>query len=275
MRKIDKIIIHCSATKAGQHFTVEDIDRWHKACGFAKIGYHYVIYLDGSVHKGRPEEQTGAHTLGQNSSSVGICYIGGLDAAGKPSDTRTEAQKASLIRLINDLRIKYPEATVHGHNEFAAKACPCFDAKREFAPSTFPDIEETPALLGRDGAGCLLLCLFLALSGCKSNTVYVPVESVRTEYRDRLQRDSIHLYDSVFVKLKGDTIWLEKYKYIYCDRLRTDTVAQSDTIAIPYPVVETREVKIYPRWLVVLACIGSLAAGIAGWRMYRKVLSLF
>lgn len=132
MRKIDKIIIHCSATKAEQRFTVEDIDQWHKARGFAKIGYHYVIYLDGTVHKGRPEEQVGAHCTGQNSASVGICYIGGLDAQGKPCDTRTEAQKASLISLVNDLNAKYKGTKVYGHNEFAAKACPCFDVKKEF-----------------------------------------------------------------------------------------------------------------------------------------------
>lgn len=132
MRKIDKIILHCAATKEGQHFTVEDIDRWHKARGFAKIGYHYVIYLDGSVHKGRQEELMGAHTLGQNSTSIGICYIGGLDKDGKPKDTRTPEQKASLIRLINDLKLKYPATKVYGHYEFAAKACPCFDVKKEF-----------------------------------------------------------------------------------------------------------------------------------------------
>jgi N-acetylmuramoyl-L-alanine amidase len=132
MRKIDKIIIHCSATKAGQHFTVKDIDQWHKARGFAKIGYHYVIYLDGTVHKGRPEEEMGAHCLGRNSSSVGICYVGGLDLDGKPSDTRTEAQKASLISLVDDLKVKYPKAEIYGHYEFAAKACPCFDVKKEF-----------------------------------------------------------------------------------------------------------------------------------------------
>lgn len=132
MRKIDKIIIHCSATKEGQHFTVEDIDQWHKARGFAKIGYHYVIYLDGSVHKGRPEEQIGAHTLGHNATSVGICYIGGLDTSGKPKDTRTDAQKTALTELVDDLKAKYPKAQVYGHYEFAAKACPCFDVKKEF-----------------------------------------------------------------------------------------------------------------------------------------------
>lgn len=122
----------------------------------------------------------------------------------------------------------------------------------------------------------LLACSLIATwSGCRSKTVYIPIESVRTEYRDRLQLDSVHLYDSVFLKLKGDTVWFEKYKYIYRDRLRTDTILKSDSIAIPYPVVETREVKVYPRWLIVLACFGSLAAGIVGWRIYSKVVSIF
>lgn len=133
MRKIDKIILHCSATKEGQHFTTDDINQWHIARGFAKIGYHYVIYLDGSVHKGRNEELIGAHCLGHNATSIGICYIGGLNSTGNPKDTRTEAQKEALIKLINELKVKYPKAKVHGHNEFAAKACPCFNVKKEFA----------------------------------------------------------------------------------------------------------------------------------------------
>lgn len=132
MRKINKIILHCSATKAGQNFTVKDIDSWHKQRGFAKIGYHYVIYLDGTVHEGRKEDEVGAHCLSQNANSIGICYIGGLDANGNPRDTRNDIQKAALRELVNILRKKYPNATVHGHNEFAAKACPCFDVKKEF-----------------------------------------------------------------------------------------------------------------------------------------------
>lgn len=131
MRKIDKIILHCSATKEGQHFTVEDIDQWHKARGFAKIGYHKVIYLDGSVHDGRPLDQIGAHCLGHNATSIGICYIGGLDANGKPKDTRTPAQKNGLYDLLNTLKALFPNATIHGHNEFAAKACPCFNVKTQ------------------------------------------------------------------------------------------------------------------------------------------------
>lgn len=127
MRKIDKIIIHCSATKEGQHFTVEDIDRWHKERGFAQIGYHFVIYLDGSIHVGRRIDLLGAHCLGQNAHSIGICYIGGVDTEGKPKDTRTPQQKEALYQLIADLKGEYPEATVHGHNEFANKACPSFN----------------------------------------------------------------------------------------------------------------------------------------------------
>lgn len=132
MRKIDKIILHCSATKEGQHFTVEDIDKWHKQRGFAKIGYHYVVYLDGSVHIGRPLEQIGAHCLGYNATSIGICCIGGLDSAGNPKDTRTNEQKEALRKLVGDLKLKFQGVSVHGHNEFAAKACPCFDVKKEF-----------------------------------------------------------------------------------------------------------------------------------------------
>lgn len=133
MRTIDKIIIHCSATPEGKDFTVSDIDQWHRQRGFASIGYHYVIYLDGSIHEGRPLELQGAHTLGHNARSVGICYIGGVAADGRtPKDTRTYKQKEALIALVNDLKTRFPEATVHGHREFANKACPSFDVKKEF-----------------------------------------------------------------------------------------------------------------------------------------------
>lgn len=132
MRKINKIILHCSATKEGQHFTKEDIEKWHIERGFRKIGYHYVIYIDGSVHIGRDVSEIGAHTQGLNSNTIGICYIGGLDVNGKAKDTRTAAQKASIVRLIDELKGQFPDATIHGHYEFANKACPCFDVKKEF-----------------------------------------------------------------------------------------------------------------------------------------------
>lgn len=132
MRHINEIIIHCSATPEGRDYTVADIDRWHKERGWRGIGYHYVIYRDGSVHAGRPVEQIGAHCTGHNANSIGICYIGGVAADGKtPKDTRTPAQRIALRELVEELRAKYPGATVHGHREFAPKACPSFDVQTE------------------------------------------------------------------------------------------------------------------------------------------------
>lgn len=138
MRKIKEIIIHCSATPEGEDFTVEQIRGMHLARGFSDIGYHYVVYRDGSVHTGRPEDIIGAHCSGHNALSIGVCYIGGCpprsesDWMCRSKDTRTPAQKAALLTLINDLRDRYPGATVHGHREFANKACPSFDASAEY-----------------------------------------------------------------------------------------------------------------------------------------------
>ena len=132
MRKINFIILHCSATKEGVNVTVNDIDRWHKERGFAKIGYHFVVYLDGSIHKGRPIEEIGAHCKGRNSDSIGICYVGGLDKSGKPKDTRTPAQKEALLKLLRTLKEKFPDAEIRSHRDFANKDCPCFDATNEY-----------------------------------------------------------------------------------------------------------------------------------------------
>lgn len=133
MRSINEIIVHCAATREGRDFTVEDITRWHKARGFATIGYHYVIYRDGSIHEGRPLEQIGAHCVGHNKHSIGICYIGGCASDGKtPKDTRTPEQKEALLALLRRLKARFPNATINGHRDFAAKACPSFDARSEF-----------------------------------------------------------------------------------------------------------------------------------------------
>lgn len=132
MREINEIIVHCSATPEGRDYTVADIDRWHKQKGWNGIGYHYVIYRDGSVHIGRPVAQIGAHCVGHNAQSIGVCYIGGCASDGKTSkDTRTPQQRETLRRLVADLQKQYPGATVHGHREFANKACPCFDVKTD------------------------------------------------------------------------------------------------------------------------------------------------
>lgn len=132
MRTISKIIVHCSATKEGKAFNVADITRWHKERGFNTIGYHWVVLLDGTISQGRPESVMGAHCTGHNTGSIGVCYIGGLDKNGNPKDTRTPEQKKALLELLKRLKADYPNATIHGHREFAAKACPCFDAKNEY-----------------------------------------------------------------------------------------------------------------------------------------------
>lgn len=127
-RKITKIILHCTATPEGKDFTVDQIRQWHLARGFSDIGYHYVVYRDGSVHIGRPEAMVGAHCAGQNACSIGVSYIGGevADGGHRPKDTRTPAQKRSLHELVAMLQAKYPHATLHCHNEFANKYCPSF-----------------------------------------------------------------------------------------------------------------------------------------------------
>lgn len=132
-RYINEIIVHCSATPEGKDFTVSDIKKCHLERGFSDIGYHYVIYRDGSINKGRDESRIGAHCTGHNSHSIGVCYIGGVALDGKtPKDTRTEQQKISLLSLLRELKKKYPKATIYSHREFANKACPSFDATNEY-----------------------------------------------------------------------------------------------------------------------------------------------
>lgn len=133
MRAINKIILHCSATPQDRHTTVEDIRLWHKQRGWSDIGYHYVVYLDGTVHEGRPIERSGAHTKGQNKNSIGVCYIGGVDKNNlKAKDTRTPEQIMALDLLLGSLLDDFKGATLHGHNEFANKACPSFDVQDEY-----------------------------------------------------------------------------------------------------------------------------------------------
>lgn len=129
VRKSTKqIILHCSATKAGQNFKAADIRKWHKQQGWADIGYHYVIDLDGTIEPGRDEKYVGAHVTGQNANSIGICYIGGLDTTGKTKDTRTQQQKEAMFSLVKKLLNRYGLTInqVHCHNEYAAKDCPSF-----------------------------------------------------------------------------------------------------------------------------------------------------
>lgn len=133
MRHINEIIIHCSASKEGQSVTLQDIDMWHKQRGFNGIGYHFVISIDGEIWKGRNISIPGAHCVGHNSNSIGICYVGGLDVDGKtPKDTRNPRQRIALNELVSELKKQYPKVSIHGHNEFANKACPSFDVGKEY-----------------------------------------------------------------------------------------------------------------------------------------------
>lgn len=139
-RKIDLILVHCTATPAGRDHTVEDIRGWHTAKpprgrGWSDIGYHYVIYRDGSVHIGRDVDLIGAHCSGYNANSIGIVYVGGLSADGKRNeDTRTDAQKLALLDLLVKLRELYPNAQISGHRNYdkSGKTCPNFDARNEY-----------------------------------------------------------------------------------------------------------------------------------------------
>ncbi|MGB0880942.1 MAG: N-acetylmuramoyl-L-alanine amidase [Polaribacter sp.] len=131
MRDISQIVVHCAATPEGQYFDANDIRRWHvQERGWSDIGYHYIILLDGTIQFGRPLEQIGAHVAGRNSRSVGICYIGGADGI----DTRTEAQKESLLILLKYLKLVFKDAEILGHRDFEGvyKDCPSFDAKNEY-----------------------------------------------------------------------------------------------------------------------------------------------
>lgn len=134
MRKIDKIIVHCSATREGQDIPVETIKKWHvEGRGWSDIGYHFYIELDGTIKKGRDIDKSGAHTKGHNKTSIGICYCGGVEEDGKtPKDTRTESQKESLLSVLKTLKAMFPESSIYSHNEFANKACPSFDATAEY-----------------------------------------------------------------------------------------------------------------------------------------------
>jgi len=147
MNKIKYLVVHCTATKEDVDFTSQDIHSWHKQKGWSGIGYHYVVLLDGTIEVGRPEYWQGAHVKGYNHESLGVVYVGGLDENLAPKDTRNDRQKASLRCLLKELKEKYPEAEILGHRDFSKdingngviepfefiKACPCFDAKKEYS----------------------------------------------------------------------------------------------------------------------------------------------
>ena len=126
-RDINKIIIHCTDTKCNEHITIQQIRQWHMQQGFDSIGYHYVIDVNGDVIDGRPLYLIGAHCHGQNNDSIGIAYIGGIDEQGNHCNTMTIEQENALISLCLLLKKRFQKMTIHGHNEFSNKLCPCFN----------------------------------------------------------------------------------------------------------------------------------------------------
>jgi len=132
LRDIDKIIVHCSATPECRDISAATIDKWHKQRGWSGIGYHFVVKLDGTIEYGRMVDKVGAHCKGHNSTSIGICYIGGVDSDMNAKDTRTNEQVATLLELIRILKKMHPGVEVFGHRDFSTKECPSFDAKNEY-----------------------------------------------------------------------------------------------------------------------------------------------
>lgn len=135
MRTITLIVVHCTANRVGSVLRMADIDRYHRLLGWRGCGYHYVIPIDGAIERGRPETQIGAHCKNHNSHSIGVAYVGGLAADGKtPCDTRTEAQKSALERLLSELHKRYPKALIVGHSDLDPHkpCCPGFDVVSEY-----------------------------------------------------------------------------------------------------------------------------------------------
>ena len=133
---VSYLILHCSATRSDRDYTVEQLKRDHLARGFIDVGYHYYIRRDGTITRHRRLNEVGAHCRPFNRCSIGICYEGGLDPNGKPKDTRTIAQRGSIVKLLIELKRMFPKAIIRGHCEMAGatpKACPCFKASKELS----------------------------------------------------------------------------------------------------------------------------------------------
>tara|TARA_R110000765_G_scaffold37871_1_gene83513 strand:- start:120 stop:536 length:417 start_codon:yes stop_codon:yes gene_type:complete len=132
VRDIKRVILHCTATKEGVDVDVDRIRKWHLARNFSDIGYHYVILLNGDIALGRNVFTQGAHTRGENKTSIGVAYVGGLDKDGEPKDTMTLYQDIAFMRLFEALSVTFGKLDLHGHNEFSNKACPSFDVQQKY-----------------------------------------------------------------------------------------------------------------------------------------------
>ena len=125
------LVLHCSASRCDQDYSVEQLRRDHKARGFYDIGYHFYIRKDGTMTQHRKLLEVGAHARPYNRCSIGICYEGGLNEHGKPCNTITAEQETRLVDLFRNLKILFPKAKIVGHRDLpgtTSKECPCLDA---------------------------------------------------------------------------------------------------------------------------------------------------
>lgn len=138
MRKIKRIFVHCTAGPQTQSVaTIQNY--WKKVKKWDNPGYHYIIKPDGEIVPLQPEDKPSNGVAGYNSTSINVCYIGGVNKQGKAIDNRTEAQKQSLITILTELKSRYPDAEIMGHRDIWGpdpskwkKMCPCFNAKEEY-----------------------------------------------------------------------------------------------------------------------------------------------
>lgn len=138
MRNIKRIFVHCTAGPQTQ--TIAEIQKyWKNVKKWDRPGYHYIIKPDGEIVPLQPEDKPSNGVAGYNSTSINVCYIGGVDKQGRAVDNRTDAQKESLIKILKDLKSRYPDAEILGHREIWGqdpskwhKMCPCFPAKEEY-----------------------------------------------------------------------------------------------------------------------------------------------
>jgi len=129
MLPIKYLTIHCAATPEGRDVAPATIEAWDIA-KFGQKSYHWIVDLAGAMHRSLPDDRLGAHVGGHNSGNIGICYVGGMDAAmNAAKDTRTPMQKTALLTLVRTYRARYPGIIVRGHRDWpgVTKACPSFD----------------------------------------------------------------------------------------------------------------------------------------------------
>lgn len=132
---IKYLVLHCSASRCNQDYSVQLLRRDHKARGFYDIGYHFYIRKDGKKTQHRMLLEVGAHCIPYNRCSIGICYEGGLDEDGKPANTLTKEQEERITDLLINLHKLFPKAKIVGHRDLpgaSPKECPCFDAHAIF-----------------------------------------------------------------------------------------------------------------------------------------------